>query len=134
MAVRVRYKVEVYISSSPAGEEDLGKPVASIISDMIGEGGTRKTTIASGEVDKPVSLADVETARFLWIRVSALDPTQTLGAITLRKNSNLGEAIEIEPLPGAKEAQLVLTTNNITSLFVSNPGVAVELTIGIAGD
>lgn len=135
MPVRVRYKTEVFISSSMAGEEDLGKPIAYITNDLMGEGGTWKTTLVAGAVDQQLFLPNVASARFIWLRTNAKDPTQTLTGILVRRNLVTNEQFPVDPLPGAKEAQWMQTTSALTALFASNPSVIdIEVTIGVAGD
>ena len=135
MTVRIRYKTEAVVSSSNAGEEDLGKPLAAITIDTQGKGGTWKTTLAPGAVDVQLLFPNVTNLRFIWLRSSPNDPTIPLTGLLMRRNSNLGEQWPLDPLPGAKEAQWMLTTSGFTALFASNPGTAViDVTISIAGD
>lgn len=135
MSVRIRYRIEVSISSTSAEEKDLGNVVYEVVNDDSDEGGTRKTTLAAAATDVSVMLTEIAAAKFILIRTNAKDPTETLGAITVKQNSDAGEAIVIEPLPGASEAHLLLSTTGITDIFATNSGtVDVDITVMAVGD
>lgn len=137
MAARTRYRVAVAISSNPDNEErDLGNTVAEVVNDKLGDGGTWQCTLAPSATDVLVQLTQVATARFLYLRAFANDPNQNPVAITLKKNSTGGEAWTVEPLPEAKEAQFLVSTNGITALYLTNPSstVAMRVVIVMAGD
>lgn len=135
MPVRVRYRIEVAISSTPAEEKDLGNVAFEVVNDDAGEGGTRKTTLAAGATDVSVMMNEISDASFIAIKTNAKDPTETLGAITLKKNAIGGEEITIQPLPGESQAHMLLSTTGITDLFASNGGtVDTEITVMAVGD
>lgn len=135
MAVRVRYKTEVVVSSTSAEERDLGQPQAYVVSDTLGEGGSWKTTLPAGAVDQPLIMPNIASIRALWVRTNSKDPTVPLTGILVRRNLITGEQQPIEPLPGAREGQWFMTTNNLNALFASNPGIGdIEVTISVAGD
>lgn len=135
MSVRIRYKIEASVSSTTAEEKDLGNLSFEVVNDDSDEGGTRKTTLAAGATDVSVMLTEISTARFVLVKTNAKTPTETLGAITIKKNAIGGEAITIEPLPGASEAHMLLVTSGITDLFATNGGtVDAEITVMGVGD
>lgn len=135
MTVRVRYRIEASVSSTSAEERDLGNVTYEIVSDTMGEGGSRKTTLAPAASDVSVALADVASARFVLIRTNTIDPTATLPVIEVKKNGTGNEVHEIVPLPGATEAHLLWASQSITAIYASNPGsVAVAITVMSAGD
>ncbi len=137
MAARTRYRVAVAISSNPDNEErDLGNTVSEVVNDALGDGGTWQNVLPANATDVPVQLTQVSTARFVYLRAFANDPNQNPGPITLKKNSVGGESWTVEPLPNAKEAQFLISTNGITGLYLSNPSstVAMRVIIVMAGD
>ena len=135
MPVRVRYKVEVSVSSSSCEEKDLGNIRWEIVTDKQGEGGGWKTLLAAGAVNVQLPLDSITTARLLVIRTNAKDPNQTPANINIRRNLIGAEEILIKPLTDAKEGHFLLSTDGLTALFASNPGtVDMELTILVVGD
>ncbi len=135
MAVRVRYKLEVYVSSTTAEEKDLGNHSYLVISDGAADGGSRKVTLAAGATDVLVSMNQISTAKLIAIKTNTVSPNDTLPTIEIKKNTVGNEVTEIVPLSGATQAHMLLSTDSVTALYASNPGsVAVELTVIIAGD
>jgi len=135
MPVRVRYSIKLSISSTTAEEKDLGNLAFEIVSDALGEGGTRKFTIPVGAVDVPVALGNVTSASLLLLRSIAKDPTCTVGALKFRRNTVVNPQEDLVPLGTQKEAHAIITTTGLTGLFVSNAGsTEAELTVGVAGD
>lgn len=135
MSVRLRYRIEASVSSTSAEGRDLGNVVYEVVDDDSGEGGTRKTLLAAGATDVSVMLTEISAARFVLIRTNTKDPTETLGAITIKKNAIGGEPITVDPLPGATEAHLLMVTSGITDLFATNGGtVDTEITVMAVGD
>ena len=135
MSVRLRYKIEASVSSTSAEERDLGNVSYEVVDDDSGEGGVRKTLLAAGATDVSVMMNEISDARFVLIRTNAHDPTETLGAIDIKKNAIGGEPITIEPLPGATEAHMLLVTSGVTDLFATNSGtVDTEITVMAVGD
>ena len=135
MTVRVRYKIQAYVSSTTAEEKDLGNQSWEIVTDTIGEGGGRKMTLAASTTDAVVELGNLAVAKLLVIRTSATDPTMTPNAITFKRGTTGGEAIVVQPLGDAKEGHLLLSTDSLTALFATNAGTAsMDLTIIAVGD
>lgn len=135
MAVRVRYKLEVAISSTTAEEKDLGNVKWEVVTDGIGEGGGWKTTLAAAAADIQIPLDSIAAAKFLVVRTNAKDPLNTPGTINIRRNTVMGEEIAIVPLPSSAEGHFLLSTTGLTALYASNPGtVDMELTILVGGD
>jgi hypothetical protein len=135
MPVRVRYRLDASVSSSTAEDRDLGNKRYEVVSDGLGEGGTWKTRLAAATVDLEVVLPDVADAKLLVVATNALDPNQTAGTVSLKRNSNTAEEIDIVPLSGTRTGHLLLTTTGITSIYLSNPGtVVMEVILVVAGD
>lgn len=135
MTVRVRYKLEIAISSTQAEERDLGNGKYEIVVDSQGEGGGWKITLAAGAVNTPISLNNVATAKFLVIRTTPKNPNALPSVVKFRRETVAGEEINVQSLTTSKEGYLVLTTDSLTALFASNPGtVEMDLTIFCAGD
>lgn len=135
MGVRVHYKIEVAISSTPNEEKDLGNVKWEVVVDGIGEGGGWKTTLAAGAVNIQLPLDSIAAAKMLVIRTNAKDPLNTPGTVNIRRDLIGAEEIGIVPLPNATEGHFLLSTSGLTALFASNPGtVDMELTILVCGD
>lgn len=135
MAVRVRYKVEVSVSSTTAEEKDLGNVKYEVVDDAQGEGGTWKTVLAAASSNVQIQLDNIATARFLLFKTNAKDPTQAPGIVQIKKNSTGGEIMEIKPLGTNKEGHFLMSTDSITAIYASNPGaVVMELTVIACGD
>lgn len=135
MSVRIRYRVEVVISSSSAEEKDLGNLKYEVVNDEQNEGGTWKTTLAAAAVNTQLQLGNVASAKFVMIRTASKDPTLSPVPVFVRLNSPSGEQIEVTPVGAAKEGIQVLTSGGITALYASNPGsVAMDVIVAAAGD
>jgi len=135
MPVRVRYKVEVAISSSTAEERDLGNGKFEVVVDSLNEGGSWKTVVAGGASNQQIQLPNVASAQFLAIRTSPKNPNDPAVALTFTKNSPTGEAIVVAPLSGSKEGYFLFTTSTLTSLYCSNAGsTATAVQIYVGGD
>lgn len=135
MAVRLRYKISASVSSTSAEERDLGNVSYEVVDDDSGEGGVRKTLLAAGATDVSVMMTEISDARFVLVRINPKDATETLGPIDIKKNGAGGEAITIDPLPGATEAHMLLVTSGITDLLATNSGtVDTEITVMAVGD
>lgn len=135
MAVRIRYKITAYVSSTTAEEKDLGSQVWEVMTDTQGEGGSWKSTIAASSTDVPVGLGNLTTAKLIIIRTTAKDPTQVPVALTFKRETTGGEAIVVSPLGDAKEGHLLLSTTGLTALFVTNAGtVDMEVVVIGVGD
>lgn len=134
MAVRVRYKTEIVVSSTSAEEKDLGNQKYEVVNDDMNEGGTWKTVLAAAAVDVQLNLGNVAAARFLCIRTSAKDPTLTAGNVLIRLGDVGAEQITIKPM-GGKEGIFKISCNDIDSVFASNPGsVIMDVIVSAAGD
>lgn len=135
MSVRVRYKIQVAVSSTSAEDKDLGNLSWEIVTDQQGEGGSWKTVVAAGAVDVQIPMDSIADVRLLILRTTAKDPNQTPNQILIRRNTNVAEQIEILPLADAKEGHLLLSTDGLTAIYASNPGaVDMEMIIVAAGD
>ena len=132
---RIRYSIQASVSSTSAEEKDLGNVSYEVVNDDPGEGGVRKTLLAAGATDVSVMMNEISAARFVLIKTNTVDPTDTLGAITVKKYAIGGEEITVEPLPGATEAHMLLSTSGITDLFATNAlTVDVYITVMAVGD
>lgn len=136
MGVRLRYKVVVGISSTPAEELDLGNQRYEVVSDSESEGGIWKTTCAANTT-MSIQLDNITSAKFLTMRFSSKDPTLKMTAVTVTLN---GTAV-LPPLAPVgtvqDEALLMLTTTGITSVTVANTqtgSVMLDVIIGTTGD
>jgi hypothetical protein len=136
MTVRIRYRVENAISSSSAEEKDLGDTKFEVVNDDQGEGGIQRFKLAAGATDTLVCIDNIASVKFLAIRTAPRDPNNALPEVKIRLNSITGEEIRICPLGTLKEANFLITTCGITSLYMTNTSstVDVDVTLAAAGD
>lgn len=135
MSIRVRYKLDIAISSTSAEERDLGNGKFEIVVDSQNEGGSYKTTVIGPSVDVPIQLPNVATARMIGVRTNPKNPNDVPEALTFKRQTILGEAFVIAPLATSKEGYWFFTTDALNALFCSNPGtIAMEVTVFVAGD
>jgi hypothetical protein len=135
MAIRLRYKIELTVSSTIAEENDLGNVKYNVSFDSQNEGGSWKTLLAAGATDVELQLPNIADARFLAIRTTAKDPTLDPIEIAIKINGVGGEARKITPVTGTKEGFYLQTTDGITSVHATNAGsVDMELIVFAAGD
>jgi len=135
--VRLRHRIEVAISDDSFEDKNLGKSVFSIVTDALGEGGSWKTKVLGGAVDQSIPLLNVASIKALFMVTSANDVTVEPSTIFVKFNSILATPIEIAPLvdSNSKEAYFLIHTNNLTAIFVSNPGtVNMDIRVFAAGD
>ena len=136
MAVRIRYKITAYVSSTTAEDKDLANQTWEVMTDTQGEGGSWKSTLQPGDTDIPIRLGNLAIAKVLIIRTSAKDPTQVPSAITFKRETIGGEAFTVLPVGDAKEGHFLMSTSSLTALFATNTlgGVPMEITVISAGD
>ncbi len=128
MSIRIKFDLDLSLSENTSGAEELGKsPPWSGVNDTMDDGGTFRRRFAGGVTDQLVDINGLTTCKFLAIKSSQ--------PITFKKNSSGGESTSITPLGfGATDGILIMTTDSITSLYVSNPGsLAAEVTFYICG-
>ena len=140
MAVRTRFKLVLSVSSSANEEKDLGYIQSEQFSDVFGEGGSWKTVVPVSTTDQQLNMPNIADVKLIAIRTTSVDPTLAPVTITIKKNSNTGEAIDIVPVgPTAttpKEGWLLLTTTGITAVYATNGSAttAMNVTVFCAGD
>ncbi len=129
MGIRVKFSLDFSLSDNNTGGKELGgAPVPwSGTCDLMDDGGTFRRKFLGGVTDQLVDINGLTACRLLAIK--------TTQAITIKKNSSGGEAWDIKPLgTGATDGVMYLTTDGITSLYISVPGsTAAEVTFSIAG-
>jgi hypothetical protein len=134
MSVRLRYKLTAAVSSTTAEENDLGNAKFEVVTDSNNEGGIWKTTVAAGATDT-IELDNITTAKFLMLRFTPTDPTQTMTQVSVTLNGTA--TLPVYPAPNSKEAVLVVTSSGITSLSVANTdpsSVKLDVIVGVVGD
>ena len=135
MAVRIRYKIEATVSSTEAEEKDLGNSKYEVVTDDLGEGGTRKTFLPAGATDVSLDMGNVADAKLVILRTNARDPTEAPSQIDVKRNTVGNEIISIVPLGTEPEGHFLLSTSGLTGLFASNPGtVDMEVILTVIGD
>jgi hypothetical protein len=134
MAIRLRYKVSVAVSSSSAEENDLGNAKIEVVSDAPNEGGVWKTTLAAATT-MVLSLDGITNASFLMLRFTPKDPTQVMTPVALTLNGAT-PALTIEPCGDMDEAIFAISAA-ITSVSIANlqaGAIALDVTVGVTGD
>lgn len=139
MAVRLTYGLNLGISSTENEERDLGDRNFQVASDDLEQGGSWKVTLPKSTTDKPIALANITEVRLLCLRTTAKDPTLPCPVVGMKVNSTGGSALPIRPIgdgDNAKEGILIMSTEGITSLYLTNADTAtdVEVIVSVAGD
>jgi hypothetical protein len=135
MTIRLRYKLELGVSSSSAEDKDLGNHYWEAVTDALGDGGSRKTKLAAGASDVALTMGGVADAKFIAIKTNAVDANDTPGTINITKDDPANEVIAVVPMSTTKQGFLGMTTTGVTALYASNPGtVDMEITVIVAGD
>lgn len=136
MSVRVRYRIGAYVSSTTAEDKDLANQSWEVVTDVLGEGGSWKTTLQPGDTDVDVHLGNLASAKILIVRTTSKDPTLNPTPLTFKKNNIAGEEIIVQPMGDAKEGHFLLSTDSITALYATNPigGVIMDIIVVAAGD
>jgi len=133
MAIRVRYKITVSVSSSSLEEKDLADQTWEVVTDGLNEGGTMKVVVPASTSLLQIQLPVVSPAAVVAIRINSQDPTLAPASLDFRRNTTVGEVITLTPQPGAKEAHMLLSTTGLTALYVTNSSTTVmEVTLTIA--
>lgn len=128
MAIRVKFDVSLSLSENTLENKELGvTPPWSGTNDQQDDGGTWRQKLIAGATDVLVSLNGLAHGRLIAVKT-----TQT---ITIKKNSSGGEAWTIKALGvGATDGIFVITSDSITSLYVTNAGALdAEVTFSVAG-
>jgi len=128
MAIRVKFELSLQMSEGNQGLKELGKTAPwSGTNDQQDNGGTWRQRVVAGETDLLVDLNGLVTGNLIAIKSDQ--------EISIKKNSNLGEPWTISPLgTGATDGVFMVTTNGVTSLYVTNAGgLDAEVTFSIAG-
>lgn len=134
--MRLRYRIEVSISSTYNEERDLGNTRWEVVTDQQTEGGVWKATLANGSTNVPLPLDTIADATFVAIRINPTDPNDTANAITIAINSTMSTPITIAPI--SQESQtghFLLSTTGLTALYASNSGsVSMDITLVAVGN
>ena len=134
MSVRLRYRIETSVSSSPADLKDLGNVCLEVTSDAPSEGGIWKTRVLKN-TDPIIPLDSITEAVFLMLRIVPSDPTETLAPIDITLNETT--TLTVLPVGLAKEAHFLVSSAGLTSLQIANLdslAVDADVTICTCGD
>lgn len=140
MALRTRFKIGVFISSTSNEEKDIADRTDELYSDVFEEGNTIAFVLAPSASDILITPPTLAEINFIAIKTVPNDPTLQPVAITIKLNSALGEEITITPVgptpTTAKSGWLLLTTEGVTAIYASNPSAdtAMKCTLFLAGD
>lgn len=129
MAIRVTFEVLLQLSENTTEGKELGKTAPwRGKNDQQDNGGTFLQRIPAGSTDVSIDLNGLSNGTILGIKSSQ--------EISVKKNSALGEAWTIKPLgTGALDGVFIVTTDGVTSLFVTNAGsLDADVTFAFAGD
>jgi hypothetical protein len=125
--MRLKTKLVSFLSSTSAGEADLGNedPAAYEIDDNMNEGGTRRYRVPNGTEDQDITPDLLASIRWLFVKTDK--------AITIKLDGT--EVVDITPPDDFDYGYLVLTAAGLTSLTVSNSsGSTAVITTQTAGD
>lgn len=129
MANRVNYSVAVDLSSTTGGLKDIANLAFKGSSDTPQFGGARKIKLNAGQANYQVDLgAGVATGKLLVIQADKL-------GVDVKFNGTGNTPIPCVPLAGTTLGHLFVTTDGLTSLYLTNKDGtnACEVLVGIAG-
>jgi len=131
MAIRIRFKSQVVISSDSNEFRDLGNATYEILADGLGEGGVWKTLLPKNSTNTQLNFPNLADVKFIYIRTNAKDSTLSPVEVLIRRNLNTNEEIAITPLSSTKEGFLAMTTTGLTALFGTNASSTTDMEITI---
>jgi len=135
MAVRLTFGVEFSVSGTTADEKDLGNGDYSVRTDAAQEGGSWKTIVAAGASDQEIRLDNIANVIFLFLKLEPKEETDPVPELTVKVNDVGNTPFTLAPPSDRKTGMMLLTTNGLTALYVSNAGSEdVQLTVVAAGD
>lgn len=120
--VRLRYKIQISVSSTTAENKDLGNAAYECVIDSEAEGGSWKTQVNAGVENLQLFLPNVASASFLMLRITSVDPNDIPNSLFIKRNAIDGEPLEIAPFSGPKEGHFLMTTRELSALYVTNSG------------
>lgn len=125
--MRIKYKINIEVSSKPdIVTKDLGNITAEIVSDLLKSSKTTYISIPAGVTNYEINL-DSQDIKFLYM--------ESDGEISLKINSITNTPITIVPLDDNKTAHFLISTNNVSMIYLTNPSptVSVGVTLVYAG-
>jgi hypothetical protein len=124
--MRIKYKTTIELSSqSDATIKDIGNINVEIISDLMQAGYTKLITIPAGVNNYLLNL-DNENIRFIFLEAN--------DTIKFKFNDVSSTEFIITPLDGNKYAHFLITIDNLSRIYISNPNTnSVELKLVFAG-
>ena len=128
MGIRTKFLVDLSLSETTSESKELGQsPPWKGTNDQLDDGGTWRRKIIAGATNVLIDLNGLANGRLIAIKSNR--------EITVRKNSSGGEPWTIRPLgTGATDGIMVITTDAVTALYVSNAGSEdAEVTFAVAG-
>jgi hypothetical protein len=133
--MRLRMALDYALSSTSAEEEDLGKGRFFIRTDGMNEGGSLQTVVPDAATDLETIIAHIADISFLIVRTLPVDKNSDGLALTIKLNSDAGEAIVIDPVPGLREGFFMLSTTGLTKVYFTNAsGGDIQVRLIVAGD
>jgi len=124
--MRIKFKLESYISSTSAGDKDLGNAEWGYeTTDAILEGSTRTYRIADDTENQTVDMSGLSEVNYMVLRTDK--------EITLRINGT--ESVTVSVPDDLDFGYMLLTTDGITELDVSNSsGQTATVIIQLCGE
>lgn len=134
--MRLRLRVQAFVSTSTAEENDVAGVDRGLVSDDFQEGGAVRVRVAGGATNLAVALPAVANAGFVLIRTEAVDDTLAPVPLTVRLNDPTADPITIEPIGTDRRGFFLVTTDGVTAIYLSNadPVVAMYAHVVSVGD
>jgi hypothetical protein len=134
--MRLRLRVQAFVSTSVAEENDVANVDRGLVSDDFQEGGAVRVRVAGGATNLAVTLPAVASAGFVLIRTEAVDDTLAPVPLTVRLNDPAADPITIEPIGTDRRGFFLVTTDGVTAVYLSNadPTVAMYAHVVSVGD
>ena len=125
--MRLRLRVQAFVSTSTAEENDVANVDRGLVSDDFQEGGAVRVRVAGGATNLAVTLPSVASAGFVLIRTEAVDDTLAPVALEVKLNDPSADAITITPAGTDRRGFFLVTTEGVSAIYLTNPSPTVAM-------
>lgn len=125
--MRLKTKFQSFMSSTTAGEKDLGNedPAGFSTDDSMSEAGTHRYVIADSTSNQNVTPAVLAEVKYIFLKTNR--------KITVRLNG--AHSVVVDVLDGFDFGYFMVTTASVTAIDVTNAsGSSAAVTVQTAGD
>lgn len=129
--MRLRVNLAVYLSSTAAEENDISNTTRQLLMDGFDEGGAQRVKVPVSTTNMEVTLRGLAGAGFIFLRSLAVDDTLTPVTLQIRLGDSSNDPIALTPMGTSKEGVMLLTTESVDSIYVTNTSTTVAMYLHI---